>query len=154
MKRWLDDRVKCFTREIAKEIIPWYLYYTFCRRPCRELWVIWQTQMSRYLQTRSFSFWLFIKDILNEDPISHKKTRYEVSWCLWASCLYYVCTLATCHCLWWWFSVHWTISNKFLGNFNHNTQHFFKNAFENVLCQMASILFRPLWVSVICLQWC
>ena len=48
----------------------------------------------------------------------------------------------------WWKIVDWTLRNKLPWNFNRNSNIFIQeNAFENVVCKMASILSRPQWVK-------
>ena len=43
-----------------------------------------------------------------------------------------------------WLAINWTPSNKPLWSFNQNTIIFsLKNAFENVVCKILAILFRP-----------
>ena len=45
--------------------------------------------------------------------------------------------------------VNWTLVKKLQWNFDWNSSIFFKeNAFEKVVCQMASILSRPQWVEM------
>ena len=47
-----------------------------------------------------------------------------------------------------WNIVNFSLRNKFQWNFNRNSSIFIQeNAFENVVCQMASILSRPQWVK-------
>ena len=47
-----------------------------------------------------------------------------------------------------WDIVNWTPGNKLQWNFNHNSNIFIQeNAFENVVCEMASILSRPQCVN-------
>ena len=47
-----------------------------------------------------------------------------------------------------WNIVNWTLRNKLRWNFNRNSKIFIKeNAFENVVCEMASILSRPQCVN-------
>ena len=49
------------------------------------------------------------------------------------------------HC---WNIVNWALRNKFQWNFNRNSNIFIQeNALENVVCEMASILFRPQCVN-------
>ena len=51
------------------------------------------------------------------------------------------------HC---WNNVNWTLGNKLQWNFNRNSNIFIQgNAFENVVCEMASILSRPQCVLTI-----
>ena len=43
-----------------------------------------------------------------------------------------------------WNIVNWTLENKFQWNLNHNSNLFIQeNAFENIVCEIASILSRP-----------
>ena len=50
-----------------------------------------------------------------------------------------------------WNIVYWTLWNKFQGNFNRNSNIFIhENEFESVVCEMASILSRPLCVKYLC----
>ena len=47
-----------------------------------------------------------------------------------------------------WIIVNWTLRNKLQWNFNRNSNIFIQeNAFEHVVCQMASIFSRPQWVK-------
>ena len=47
-----------------------------------------------------------------------------------------------------WFIVDWALMNKLQWNFNRNTKFFIhKNASENIVCEMAVILFRGRWVN-------
>ena len=47
-----------------------------------------------------------------------------------------------------WVIVNWTLWNKVQWNFNQNTKLFIqKNASENIVCEMASILSRGRWVK-------
>ena len=49
----------------------------------------------------------------------------------------------------WWNIVNWTLRNKLQWNFNRNSNIFInKNAFEDVVCEMVSILSRPQCVKV------
>ena len=49
-----------------------------------------------------------------------------------------------------WNIVNWTVRNKLHWNFNRNSNIFIQEiAFENVVCKMASILYRPQWVIVL-----
>ena len=46
-----------------------------------------------------------------------------------------------------WNIVNWTLRNKLQWNFNRNSNIFIQNAFENAVCEMASIWSRPQWVN-------
>ena len=47
-----------------------------------------------------------------------------------------------------WVMVNWTLSNKLQWKFNQNTKLFIhKNASENIVCEMATILPRGRWVN-------
>ena len=47
-----------------------------------------------------------------------------------------------------WVIVNWTLRNKLQWNFVQNTKLFIhKNAFENIICEMAAILSRGWWVK-------
>ena len=47
-----------------------------------------------------------------------------------------------------WVIVNWTLRNKLQWNFNQNTKLFIhKNAFQNIVCQMAAILSKGRWVK-------
>ena len=47
-----------------------------------------------------------------------------------------------------WFIVNWTLRNKFQWNFSQKSNYFIQeNAFENVICEMATILSRGKWVN-------
>ena len=46
--------------------------------------------------------------------------------------------------------VNWTLRNKLQWNWNRNTKFFINEiAFENVVCEMAAILFRGSWINSI-----
>ena len=50
----------------------------------------------------------------------------------------------------WWIIVNWTLGNKFQWNFNRNSNIFIhENAFENVVCNIASISSRPQCVKCV-----
>ena len=54
-----------------------------------------------------------------------------------------------------WNIVKWTLGNKLQWNFNQNSNIFIhKNAFESVVCDMASILSRPQCVKHVYLRTC
>ena len=47
-----------------------------------------------------------------------------------------------------WWIVNWTLGDKRQWNFNQNTKFFIhENAFENIVCEMVSILSRGRWVN-------
>ena len=47
-----------------------------------------------------------------------------------------------------WLIINWTLRNKLQWNFNQNMEiYIHKNAFENVVCEMAAILPREIWVK-------
>ena len=46
----------------------------------------------------------------------------------------------------WWNIVNWTLGNKFQWNFHQNTTIFI-HVFENVVCGMVSILYRPQYIK-------
>ena len=46
-----------------------------------------------------------------------------------------------------WFMINCTLWNQLQLNLNRNSENFFKNAFENVVCEMAAILSRGRWVK-------
>ena len=49
------------------------------------------------------------------------------------------------------FFVNWTYRNKLQWNSNQNTTLFInENAFENVVCEMAAILYKGRWVKEAC----
>ena len=48
----------------------------------------------------------------------------------------------------WWSIVNWTLRNKLQWNFNRNLNIVIhENAFENVVCEMAAMLYRPQCVN-------
>ena len=63
---------------------------------------------------------------------------------------------APSHCLnQCWLIVNWTLRNKFKGNSIKKTKlSIHKNAFENVICEMAAILSRERWVDISHLSLC
>ena len=49
-----------------------------------------------------------------------------------------------------WVIVNWPLRNKLQWNFNHHTKLFiYKNASENIVCEIAAILSRVRWVNVL-----
>ena len=47
-----------------------------------------------------------------------------------------------------WYIVNWTLGNTLQWNLNQNTNFsFHKSAFENIVCEMAAILFRGRWIK-------
>ena len=114
---------------INAERIPWHLVFNYVKhtaiftRARYSLWFIWVHSLCFGGAT-----WQ-----INSTP----SAAYMRQWI--GSALVQIMACRQCYVI-----VNWATRNKLLWNFNQNTKIFIQeNSFENVVCEMASILSRP-----------